>query len=335
MIIDSVNSEENQGTASDSGESVVETGANPKKRGLGRGLNALFDDEESAPAQIADIPAEALSNAQQKMGVDQLRPGAGQPRRIFKDESLQELADSIAQHGVLQPLLVRLDDDGMYEIIAGERRWRAAQRAQLHEVPVVVLDLSDVQAYEVALIENLQREDLDPIDEAAGFQRLMDEYSYTQEKLAESLGKSRSYIANITRLLQLPEMVQGYLSVGDLSIGHARALITADNAQALAEEIIAKGLTVRQTEKLVSGDMPSKASKSAAGGKKAAKAPSKGPDVLALEAELTNRIGMAVSIDSADGKSGTVSINFGSLDQMDELLQRLSQNPEGGGRLHG
>jgi ParB family chromosome partitioning protein len=329
MSDDSVNPEENQAIASDSGESAP----NPKKRGLGRGLNALFDDEESLPAQIADIPAESLSQAQQKMGVDQLRPGAGQPRRIFDEAALKELADSISQHGVLQPLLVRVADDGMHEIIAGERRWRASQLAQLHEVPVVVLDITDVQAYEVALIENLQREDLDPIDEAVGFQRLMDEYEYTQEKLAENLGKSRSYIANITRLLQLPEPVQAFLSAGDLSIGHARALITADNAEGLAKEVISQGLTVRETERLVSGGAE-KPAKGGGSSKKAAKAPSKGPDVLALEDELTNRIGMKVSIDSSDGKSGTVSINFGSLDQMDELLQRLSQNPSGG-RLHG
>ncbi len=308
---------------------------NPKNRGLGRGLNALFDDEESLPVQVAELDSEVIEQSRQMLGVDQLRPGAGQPRRIFKDEALAELADSIRQHGVLQPLLVRLvdEDASLYEIIAGERRWRAAQLAQLHEVPVVVLDLTDVQAYEVALIENLQREDLDPIDEAVGFQRLMDEYEYTQEKLAESLGKSRSYIANITRLLHLPEVVQGYLSAGDLSVGHARALITADNAENLAREVLAKGLSVRETEKLVGKSSSAGVSSKGGAGKKPVKKASKGPDVIALEDELSSRLGMAVSIDSKNGKSGSVTVGFKSLDQMDELLQRLSQAPSSGGFL--
>jgi ParB family chromosome partitioning protein len=186
---------------------MSETTLNPKSRGLGRGLNALFEDDEGVYPQVgADSPIQG--RARSMLGVDQLEAGKGQPRKIFKENSLNELADSIKQHGVLQPLLVRelSGQNGRYEIIAGERRWRAAQKAQLHEVPVIVLTITDAEAFEIALIENLQREDLDPIDEAFGYQKLMSEYNYTQEKLAESLGKSRSHIANMTRLLNLPFM---------------------------------------------------------------------------------------------------------------------------------
>lgn len=310
-------------------------GPNPKKRGLGRGLNALFDDEEEDIAiAVTSMDEDTVQKAKSTLGIDQLQPGAGQPRRVFDEDALSELSESIKQHGVLQPLLVRaLDADaGQYEIIAGERRWRAAQKARLHELPVIVLDISDVEAFEIALIENLQREDLDPIDEALGFQRLMDEHDYTQEKLAKALGKSRSYIANISRLLSLPQSVQQYVREGALSGGHARALITADNPEKLAKEVISKGLSVRETEKLVSGGIED-TSKSGKSPSKVSSGPSKGPDVLALEDEMTNRVGMRVSIDSKDGKSGTVSIAFKSLDQMDELMWRLSgeQPPAGRG----
>lgn len=306
---------------------------NPKARGLGRGLNALFEDEEGVYPQV-ELEGQVVGRERKMLGLDQLEAGIGQPRRIFRDSSLDELAASIKQHGVLQPLLVRekADDSGMYEIIAGERRWRAAQKAQLHEVPVIVLTITDSQAFEIALIENLQREDLDPIDEATGFQKLMDEYDYTQEKLAESLGKSRSHIANMVRLLQLPMMVQCHLSDGKISIGHARALITADNAEELVNEVIAKGLNVRETEALVADSQgrPKKSSKSS---KATAKPPAKDVDTLALEEELSGTIGMKVSIDSHDGKSGKVSVEFKSLDQLDELLQRLSQSSPVGGKL--
>lgn len=318
----------------------------PKSRGLGRGLNALFEDEEDdLVTPIATFNDEVLpARPKSAIGIAHLRAGVGQPRRLFKEESLRELADSIAQHGILQPLLVRAIDgeDGEYEIIAGERRWRAAQMAQLHEVPVIVLDISEVKAFEIALIENLQREDLDPIDEAMGFERLMEEHDYSQAKLAESLGKSRSYIANITRLLQLPTMVKAYLSAGEISIGHARALITADDSEALAREVMDKGLSVRDTEKLVaemSGgarthEGSENAPKAKSGSGFSSAAPSKDPDIIAVEAELTSALGMRVEIDSSDGKSGTVSISFGSLDQMDDLMKRLlGRGDHLGGRL--
>ncbi len=303
----------------------------PQKRGLGRGLNALFEDEEADFSQgNVELPAEG--RRRDSLGLDQLIPGPGQPRRIFHDAALSELADSIKQHGVLQPLLVRqaTDNKEKYEIIAGERRWRAAQKAQLHEVPVIVLDITDAQAFEIALIENLQREDLDPIDEANGYQRLIDDHAYTQEKLAEGLGKSRSHIANMTRLLHLPDAVQAFLSEGKISIGHARALITANNADELVKEVISQNLSVRETEKLVA-DMQGRPQKTT---KRAAKSePKKDVDTLALEKDLSDKIGMRVSIDSHDGKSGKLSVSFKSLDQLDSLLQKLAADDSPAGRL--
>ena len=294
----------------------------PKGRGLGRGLNALFEDDEAEYPQ-ADLEGQVPGRQRTMLGVDQMEPGKGQPRRVFREEALKELADSIAQHGVLQPLLVRenADNSGIYEIIAGERRWRAAQKAQLHEVPVIVLTISDAEAFEIALIENLQREDLDPIEEAYGYQKLIDDYNYTQEQLAENIGKSRSYIANTTRLLQLPESVQKMVTDGKISAGHARALITAENPEELAKLVIAQNLSVRDTEKLVaeSQGRPQKSTK------KKDDVPAKDVDTLALEEELSNAIGMRVSIDSRNGESGKVSVEFKNLDQLDELLAKLSQ----------
>jgi ParB family chromosome partitioning protein len=304
----------------------MEEASNPKSRGLGRGLNALFEDEEGVYPQV-EMGGQIQGRKKDMIGIDQLEPGLGQPRTIFKEDALNELAESIRQHGVLQPLLVRehKDGSGRYEIIAGERRWRAAQKAQLHEVPVVVLSITDSEAFEIALIENLQREDLDPMDEAMGYQKLVDLHDYTQEKLAESLGKSRSHIANMMRLLQLPFMVQNHLSDGKISIGHARALITAENSEELVKEVIAKSLSVRDTEALVaeSQGRPAKKGKTSA---KSAEKPKKDVDTLALEKDISNSIGMRVSIDSADGKAGAISVEFKSLDQLDDVIRRLMGN---------
>ncbi len=306
---------------------------NPKKRGLGRGLNALFEDDEGVYPQ-ADPDGHTPGRQRQMMGIDLLHRGESQPRRMFSEDSINELADSIRQHGILQPILVRPDkfDPDRYEIIAGERRWQAAQKAQLHEVPVLVMDISDLEAYEIALIENLQREDLDPVDEALAYKKLMDEHDYTQEKLAESLGKSRSHIANMVRLLQLPDDVQAHLGAGDISIGHARALITASNASALCKDIISKGLSVRDTEKLAAGEA-GRTTKKASG--PSPKKPAKDQDTIALEHEVSQSLGMRVSIDSPNGKSGKLAIEFRDLDQLDDLLQRLSQVPERSARLMG
>lgn len=304
--------------------------------GLGRGLNALFDDEEvgSVVSQIEEkVQKEGPSvRARHMVGVEQLAPSKFQPRKKFKEESLQELANSIKEHGVLQPLLVRENPDqaNHYEIIAGERRWRASQKAQLHEVPVILLELDELEAFKIALIENLQREDLDPIDEALGYQKLLDDYNQTQEELAKAVGKSRPHITNTVRLLTLPEDVQDYVSTGDLSMGHARALITAQDPSALAKQVIAKGLSVRQTEKFAAEKKGTAQKKRAA--KKDA-APEKDTDTIALENDISNALGMRVTIDSADGKSGKLAVEFTSLDQLDELLHRLAHFPSS--RLNG
>ncbi len=323
--------------------------------GLGLGLNALFDENDSGPvsAEIAAMEKKVLAEGgdthkRLNVGIGQLRPSRFQPRRIFCDESLEELAESIRQYGVLQPLLVRKDPDSedCYEIIAGERRWRAAQAAQIHDVPVIILDIHEIDAFKIALIENLQREDLDPMDEAAGYQRLLEEYGQTQADLAMSVGKSRSHIANMVRLLTLPNMVQAYISAGDISMGHARALITAEDPEALAKQVISKKLSVRQTEKLakqqkgdgqdddeivcIDKDFSEDQLDKPANGKTT----EKDADTLALEKDMSNALGMNVSIDSPDGHAGKLSIEFKSLDQLDELLHRLAQSPSAG-RLDG
>ena len=305
-----------------------------KNRGLGRGLNALFEDEEvfqSQPAAVASssAPAEQTQtpsgHRRQNIGVDQIIPGQFQPRTLFNDDSIAELSQSIKTHGLLQPIVVRAlkDQSGRYEIIAGERRWRAAQKAQLHEVPTVVMDLTDEEALEIALVENLQREDLNPVDEAMGYKKLMNEFNHTQEKLAEVLGKSRSHVANMVRLLSLPDVVLAYLERGDLSMGHARALVTASKPESLAKEVVSKNLSVRETERLVAQaegrPSKSKTSSSAAPGLK-----TKDVDTLALEKDVSNALGMRVTIDSGDGKSGKVTIEFKSLDQLDEVIKKLS-----------
>lgn len=296
--------------------------------GLGRGLNALFDDEESS-AVVAQIEEkvqaeEPESRTRHSVAIENLYPSRFQPRRIFSEDSINELADSVRQYGVLQPLLVREDPDkpGHFEIIAGERRWRAAQKAQLHELPVIKLELDELEAFKIALIENLQREDLDPIDEALGYQKLLDEYKQTQDELAKAVGKSRPHITNTVRLLSLPDEVQAHISAGDLSMGHARALITADNPRELAREVIAKGLSVRQTEKFAAQAKGVEQKK-----RKPAKTQSKDADTTALENDITNALGMRVSIDSKDGKSGKLAIEFKNLDQLDEILHRLAHHP--------
>ena len=299
-----------------------------KKRGLGRGLGALFEDEEGVypqPGPHGDTPG-----VQRKMmGLDQLEPGSYQPRSNFDPEALKELADSISVHGVLQPLIVRPKRgfNGMFEIIAGERRWRAAMQAKLHEVPVIVMDLSDKNTLEIALIENLQRADLNALEEARGYTRMMEEFGHTQEKLAVALGKSRSHIANMTRLLSLPRPVVKLLEEGKLTAGHARALITAENPEELANQIVAQGLSVRAAEGLAGGGK--KGSKKSAAKKGGIKM--KDVDTLALEKEVSGMLGMNIDIDmKGDGKGGrwgAMTIEFKSLDQLDEILHRLSHYP--------
>lgn len=322
-----------------------------KPRGLGRGLNALFGDDDSvaesaptpAPLVAPSVTAELEKVVEKKeaqgmfarnlVGVERIYPSAFQPRKFFDGNTLEELASSIKEYGILQPLLVRemADNPGHYDLIAGERRWRAAQLAQIHEVPVIVLELDDLAAYKVALIENLQREDLDPMDEALGYQTLLNDYGQTQEQLAQAVGKSRPHITNMIRLLALPVPVQMQLSTGKISMGHARALINAPDPEGLAKQVISKGLSVRQTEKLAADrkgveQQSRPRTASIKGGEKDA-------DTIALENDMTNALGMRVTIDSPDGKSGKLSIEFKSLDQLDEVLHRLAHFP--GARLNG
>lgn len=287
-----------------------------QKKGLGRGLNALFEDDGLGEG-LGD--GGNVGAKRQTLGTELLRPGSFQPRNLFDDEALEGLAESLKRHGVIQPILVREDkqNKGQYEIIAGERRWRAAQLAQLHEVPVIIETFDDNRALEVALIENLQREDLNPIDEAAGYKRLLDEHGHTQEKLAEILGKSRSHIANMARLLTLPEGVQDHVRHGKLSMGHARTLVAAKEPEALAKAIMSQNLSVRQAEALAAKEGGSKKTK------KKSQKQSKGPDVIALERGVSDLLGMRVSINAA-GTKGNVTVEFRDLDQLDEVIRRLS-----------
>jgi ParB family chromosome partitioning protein len=239
-----------------------------------------------------------------------------QPRRHFAEDELESLAESIRARGVMQPLLVRpaAGDPQRYEIVAGERRWRAAQRAGVHELPVVVYALSDREALEVALLENVQRQDLSPIEEADGYRRLIDEFGHTQAELASTLGKSRSHIANLLRLLALPSSVRGLLDAGALSAGHARALLMARDAGGMARTVVDQGLNVRQTERLVQAD------KHDAG--RSRRPPEKDPDTRALERELSARLGLKVTLRSA-GNGGTLAIAYHTLDQLDGVISRL------------
>ena len=294
------------------------------KRGLGRGLSALFEDEEGIYPQTDEF-GHTPGLTRMELPIEQLNPGQFQPRKTFDQDALKQLAESVSTHGILQPILVRqLNDNGdSYEIIAGERRWRAAQLAQLHEVPVILAQMKDEEALEIALIENLQREDLNALEEAEGYQRLIDQFGHTQGKLAAVIGKSRSHIANTLRLLTLPENVQAFVNDGSLSAGHARALITAENPIELAKKVVNQGLSVRETERLAketktnyttSEDKLSQAKKA-----------SKSADTLALEEELSNKLGLEVKIDLKGSQSGELKIRFKDYDQLDDVIHRLSQ----------
>ncbi len=296
------------------------SGSKKERRGLGRGLTALMA-EVQLPEGSADLAKSNLRSM--TVPVEALLPNPDQPRRDFRSEDLESLAASIRQKGVIQPLIVRAisGQPHSYEIVAGERRWRAAQLAQIHTVPVVVRDLTDVEVLEIAIIENIQRADLNAIEEALGYKQLMDRFGHTQEKMAEALGRSRSHIANLLRLLNLPADVQEHLREGRLSPGHARALITAPNASILANEVVSKGMSVRETERMAKVATLSKG--------KAAPAEKQGPekdsDTRALEGDLSATLGMKVSINhSASGEHGAVTITYRDLEQLDILCQRLS-----------
>ncbi len=297
----------------------------PKSRGLGRGLSALMADVNPTPTTVET--GDSTRRPDMMVPIEKVQPNPDQPRRTFTKEQLDELASSIKEKGIIQPLIVREKpgDKGSYEIVAGERRWRAAQMAMQHTVPVIVRDFDDTEVLEVAIIENIQRADLNPVEEAAGYKQLMEKFGHTQEKLSEVLGKSRSYIANLVRLLQLPEEVQEFLREGKLSAGHARALITSDDPLTLAKKVIHSGLSVRETERLAkqpAGEIFNEAAKPA---KKAPKSLEKDADTRALEGDLSAAIGMQVSIDHDPGKeSGMVMITYKDFDQLDELCRKLS-----------
>jgi len=298
-----------------------------KSRGLGRGLSALIGEvpdvasspTSSPPSALTSTSSEAPSDASAgarvlRLGLDQLRPGQFQPRRSFPDQELDELAKSLKQQGIIQPLLVRSVSDG-YEILAGERRWRAAQRAGLHDVPVILSTANDQQALEIGIVENVQRSDLNPIEEAQAFARLMDEFGYTQEALASTIGKSRSHVANTLRLMALPSEVRHLVEENKISAGHARALIGVADALAIARRIIAEGLSVRAVEKLVSGAPSPKASSPKRDVEKDA-------DTRALEKTLADGLGLAVSIDHGEA-GGRLAIQYKTLEQLDDVIRRL------------
>lgn len=291
-----------------------------ERRGLGRGLSALMADvatDQSAAGDEARSPRADL-----QVPVEKLVPNPDQPRRHFAPDALEELANSVRAKGVIQPLIVRRLDDqpDHYQIVAGERRWRAAQMAQLHQVPVLVREFTDSEVLEIAIIENIQRADLNPVDEAQGYQQLMDRFGHTQQKLADALGKSRSHIANLLRLLQLPQEVQAYLREGQLSAGHARALITADDPAALARQVLAQGLSVRQAESLARKGPPTVRRRQDRNG-------SKDADTRVLEQDLSAALGMSVVIEHSEVTGeGQVIIRYKSLEKLDQLCQLLSQN---------
>lgn len=290
-----------------------------ERRGLGRGLSALMADVrlDRAPGSAGDPPP----RPDMMMPTDRLVPNPDQPRRHFDKRALEELADSIRQKGVIQPLIVRpAPQSGQYEIVAGERRWRAAQLARLHEVPVLVRDLSDTEVLEIAIIENVQRADLSPVEEALAYRQLMDRFGHTQEKIAEALSRSRSHIANTLRLLSLPDEVQNMLGAGTLTAGHARALITAPNPVELAQKVVGRGLSVRETEDLVRKSATARVTR-----RRPARPGEKDADTRAIEADLSAGLGMSVSIEhEPGGERGRMVIGYYSLDDLDLLCQALS-----------
>ncbi|MGR3758143.1 MAG: ParB/RepB/Spo0J family partition protein [Tranquillimonas sp.] len=298
-----------------------------ERRGLGRGLSALMADVALQEPEGREAQARN-PRPDQMIPVEKIAPNPDRPRRTFTPEALEELAASVKEKGIIQPLILRRNprQADAYEIVAGERRWRAAQMAQLHEVPALIREFDDTEVLEIAIIENIQRADLNPVEEAGAYRQLMDRFGHTQEKLAEALGKSRSHIANLLRLLSLPGDVQEMLRDGMLSAGHARALITTDDPSGLARQVVARGLSVRETEKLAKGPKPAAAPRRNGG-----KASEKDADTRALELDLSAALGMNVGIDHDDGTgTGRIVIAYKSLEQLDEVCRALSAaGPDG------
>lgn len=290
----------------------MNSAASSKRKNLGRGLSALLGDRAPEPE------APGTGSNLQTLPIGDLHPCRFQPRRRFVEAQIKELAQSIREKGILQPLVVRPDrhQAGTFDIICGERRWRASQLAQLHDVPVVIRDFSDQEALEIALVENLQREDLTPLEEAEAYQRLKQEFNHTQEELADGIGKSRSHVANMIRLLSLPQPVKDLLDEGRLTAGHARALLGADDPVVLAKLVVAKGLNVRETEAQVTKQKPRPNAQP--------KKPGKDADTLALESDLTNALGLVVDIQHG-GRGGKMVLHYRTIEQLDDLVSRLTE----------
>jgi ParB family transcriptional regulator, chromosome partitioning protein len=285
---------------------------------LGRGLASLMGD-----VGVEAQPGERTARSQRKVPIEYVRANPRNPRKLFSDAELSELADSIRERGIIQPIVVRARGADNYEIIAGERRWRAAQRAGLHEVPIVVLDVTDAEALELAIIENVQRSDLNPLEEASGYLSLANEYSHSQEDIAKIVGKSRSHIANTLRLLHLPEKVKAYINSGKLTAGHARMLVGQPNAEELADQIVNQGLNVRQVEA-----MARKSSQKQARVEKRTSQTGKDADTEALEKRLGDALGLAVTIDHRAHGGGTLQVKYRTLEQLDDVIARLEQGPK-------
>ncbi|HEY4169565.1 MAG TPA: ParB/RepB/Spo0J family partition protein [Reyranella sp.] len=304
-----------------------------KPRGLGRGLSALLGDEDVAatvapppaarPATPA-LPAASASRAPMTLPTAHLRAGKYQPRTMFED--IDVLVESVRQYGLLQPILVRpiSGQPEAYEIVAGERRWRAAQKAQLHEVPVVVRNLDDLDTLQLALVENLQRADLSPVDEAQGYRRLMADFNQTHEEIAHTMGRSRPHIANTLRLLDLPEGVRDMIRNGEITAGHGRQLLTFPDPDAMAARVVSEKLSVRDLEKLAAGERLKKAS-GGSGKKQAAPSTSKSADTKALEKRLEEALGLKASIAEGKGERTVLTLEIDNFDQLDTVVERLTR----------
>ena len=287
-----------------------------KKKGLGKGLAALIGEKESLGNDINKTNDVSNQNLRQsdEIPIEFLHPNKNQPRKLFDEEKIDELSQSIKQKGLILPILVKKIDENNYQIIAGERRWRASQKAGLHDVPVIIKNLDDKEILEIALIENMQREDLNPIEEAEGIARLQDEFKYTQEELSNILGKSRPQISNTIRLLKLPQKVKEFVQNKTLSAGHARALVGLEDSYAIAQVAIKKNMNVRQLETYISYVKNKR-------GKKGNK--TKDPNILSLENEITQILGLIIKIDHKDSEKGKLEIFYNNLEQLDDLIKKL------------
>ena len=287
-----------------------------KKKGLGKGLAALIGEKESLGNDINKPNDVSIQNLRQsdEIPIEFLHPNKNQPRKLFDEEKIDQLSQSIKQKGLILPILVKKIDENNYQIIAGERRWRASQKAGLHDVPVIIKNLDDKEILEIALIENMQREDLNPIEEAEGIARLQDEFKYTQEELSNILGKSRPQISNTIRLLKLPQKVKEFVQNKTLSAGHARALVGLEDSYAIAQVAIKKNMNVRQLETYISYVKNKR-------GKKGNK--TKDPNILSLENEITQMLGLIIKIDHKNSEKGKLEIFYNNLEQLDDLIKKL------------